>query len=310
MSAHRFRGFYEDDFHHVGILSMTIEDKNKELNEVVSDRLKKLQVVIEQYEASLKKLLIPRDVWYTYRTEDHVDDQGQYNGYSTDYMIGMTKIAGNWRLCHGISDHCGPGHFDSKPLVDTPIPLRIESIKHLEALRHEIVESKKGLIPEIEDAIQGVKTALENPNSWSEVTRKKGQFAKPKWTEMMSADVIHAVINDDSDIITIWSNSNRPIECAVGEPHDEPKRVAVRVQDLDGLFALQLYVRQSRGVEGMLTRQERLHELVQLAKSNPEQFRRIARKRKGFMTNEPFSDILIARLANDISHEEVAWEGA
>jgi hypothetical protein len=308
MSGHRFRGFYEDHFHKVGVLPMTIEDKNDELNEVVSDRLKQLQVVIEEYEASLKKLLIPRDVWYTYRTEDH-EDEGQYAG-STEYMIGMTKIGGNWRLCHGIIDHWGPGHLDSKPLVDTPIPLRIESIKHLEALRHEIVESKKGLIPEIEDAIQGVKAALDNPKSWSEVTRKKGHFSKPKMTDMMRADVIHAVINDDSDTITVWTNPNMPIERGDGEPHYEPKLVAVRIRSLDGLFALQLHVRQLRGVEGMLTRQDRVHELVQLAKSNPEQFRRIAKKRKGFVTNEPFSDILIARLANDISQEEIAWEGA
>lgn len=306
MSGHRFRGFYESHFHQVGVLPMTIEDKNNELNEVVSDRLKQLQAVIEEYEASLRKLLIPRDVWHTYRTLDDEDDQGQCTGSTTEYMIGMTKMGGNWRLCHGICENSGPGHFDSKPLVDTPIPLRIESVRHLDALRHEIVESKKGLIPEIEDAIQGIKAALDNPKSW---TRKKGHFARPKATDMISADIIRAVIDDDSDIVTVWTNPKMPIGTRDGALHHEPKIVAVRVLGLDGLFGLQLYVRQFRGVEGMLTRQDRLHELVQLAKSNPEEFRRIAKSRKGFVTDEPFSDVLIARLANDISQEEIAWEG-
>jgi hypothetical protein len=140
--------------------------------------------------------------------------------------------------------------------------------------------------------------------------RKKGHFARTKMTDMIRADVIHAVIKDDSDIITVWTNPKMPVESRDGETHYVPKPLAVRVQDLDGLFALQLHVRQLRGVEGMLTRQERLQELVELAKTNPEQFRRIAKKRKGFVTNEQFSDMLIARLANDISHEEIAWEGA
>jgi hypothetical protein len=307
MSGHRFRGFYEDHFHQVGILPMSIEDKNNELNEVASDRLKQLQVVIEEYEASLKKLLILRDVWHTYRTQDHEDEQGQYTG-STDYMIGMTKVGGSWRLCHGIFDQWGPGHFDSKPLVDTPIPLRFESVKHLEALRHEIVEKKKELIPEIEDAIRTVEAARDNPKSWSEVTRKKGHFPKPKVTDMLSADIVHALIKDDSDIITVWTNPNMANELREGGSHYEPKVIGVHVPNLDGLFALQLHVRQLRGVEGMLTRQERLQELLQLAKSNPEHFRRIIKKRKGFVADEPYSEILIARLANDISHEEIAWE--
>lgn len=304
MSEHRFRGFYESHFHQVGVLPMTIEDKNNELNEVVSDRLKQLQAVIEEYEASLRKLRIPRDVWHTYRSVSEEDDEGNCIG-STDYKIGMIKIGGNWRLCHAISEDWGPGRFDSKPLVDTPIPLRIESVKQLDALRHEIVESKKRLIPDIEDAIQGVKAALENPKAR---TRKIGRFARPSAVDMIHADVIRAAINDDSDIIAVWTNPNLPIESQDGSTYHEPKLLTVRVEDLDGLYSLQLFVRNIRGVEGMLKRQERLQELVQLAKSNPEQFRKIAKKRKGFVTNEPFSDILIARLANDISQEEIAWE--
>ncbi|HTU26900.1 MAG TPA: hypothetical protein VMF30_15950, partial [Pirellulales bacterium] len=306
MPAHRFPEFYEQYFHHAETLQMGIEDKNKELNAVVSARLKKLQGAIEEYEASLRKLMIPRDVWHTYRSQDHEDDHGQCCG-STEYMIGMSKVGGNWRLCHGVSEQWGPGYFESKPLVDTPIPFRLEGIKHLEELRHEIVEKKKELIPEIEDAIEGIQAALENPKTWNEVTRKKGHFARPRGIAMLAADVIHAIINDESDTIKVWSNPDMPLERKEGEPHFRPNFVSVRVHDLDGLFALQLHVRQMRGPEGMMTREERRHQLVQMAKARPDEFRKIAKKRLGFMTDEPLSDPLIERAANQISHEEVAW---
>jgi hypothetical protein len=132
------------------------------LNQALDTRLSQLSAAIEAHEKALKAMKIPRDVKHCYFSEEILDENGNWNGDSYDYVIAMIKWQGTWRLCHGMSysgDHSSG--FDWKPLVDCSIADRLRAAPHLDKLREKIVEEKRKVIPELEAAIEGLAKSLE-----------------------------------------------------------------------------------------------------------------------------------------------------
>lgn len=161
MSFNRIGGFYIG-----GCLectepkTMSIDDQNKELNEVLENRLGQLNSAIAAHEQALKAMMIPRDVCHCYLAEADKDEDGQIAGTSSFYL-GMIKWQGAWRLCHGVEYWPGPDDREWKPLVDSSIPNRLRAASHFDDLRLKIIEEKKKLIPEVEATIEGLAQSLE-----------------------------------------------------------------------------------------------------------------------------------------------------
>ncbi len=160
MRFNRISGFYTGGFNakeHV----MAVEDENDELNKVLVNRLNQLNAAIEAHEKKLKAMMVPRDVSYVYDKEDVEDDEGRWVG-EVRFLMGIIKWQGGWRLCHGIDDDFGPpSRIQWKPLADSSIPDRIRASKHLDELRGKVLEEKKSLIPELEDAIENLAKSLD-----------------------------------------------------------------------------------------------------------------------------------------------------
>ncbi len=158
----RIRGFFLGGDLHLES-TMSLDDKNKQLNDAVNSRLSQLQAVIERHEQALKAMTIHRDTSCTYRTDELVD---QENGlYACIYFrIGMVKYGGSWRLCHDVmEERSGPDDGPEwRPLVDSPVQVRIEAIAHIDKLRAAIVAEKESLLPELEMAIAVAVNALDD----------------------------------------------------------------------------------------------------------------------------------------------------
>jgi hypothetical protein len=162
VSFNRINGFYVGRWFCQEIESMTLEERNQEINKALETRFNQLNSAIEAHETKLVKMMVTRDAWVEYHScEDNPDNpSGAYK-----YYLGMIKERGAWRLCHGhayesyIGDRPDEG-IDWKPLVDESVETRIKSAAHIDKLRAAIVESKERLVPELEDAIQTLAKSL------------------------------------------------------------------------------------------------------------------------------------------------------
>jgi hypothetical protein len=170
MPFNRIDGFYTGGFNSLEPRAMSIDDTNKELNAILDNRLAQLNSAIDAHEKALKAMMVPRDVWHIYHAEDDLDPSGEVRG-EYQYLIGMIKWQGSWRLCHFADYEPGPGEWDWKPLVDSSIPDRLRAVPHLNELQAKIIEAKNKLIPELEAAIAALAKSL--PNSEKSMPRKK-----------------------------------------------------------------------------------------------------------------------------------------
>ena len=142
-------------------IPFTLEDENQALNQQLDERLKKLNAVIDAHEQALKAMMVPRDVWLVYHSEQLTDDQGQESYKSLEYLLGMVKWNGTWRLSSCVFNSPSHAEFKWKPLVDSSIPERLRAVGHLEKLRAEVVKEKEKLIPELDAAVLTAANALD-----------------------------------------------------------------------------------------------------------------------------------------------------
>ena len=164
MSFNRINGFYIGSWSCQEFKSMTLDERNDEVNGALESRFSQLNAALEAHEAKLKAMMVPKDAWVMYDSCENEDlrsgeTRGQYQSY-----IGMIKLRGAWRLCHGdcYFDYCGPEEAIAwKPLVEASIEDRMNAAKHIDKLREAIVEGKEKLVPDVEKAISTLAKSLE-----------------------------------------------------------------------------------------------------------------------------------------------------
>jgi hypothetical protein len=164
MPFNRINGFYVGNFAIQEIKTMTLEEKNDEVNKVLEARFTQLNAALEAHEAKLKAMMVPKDTWILYASETDEDERsGQVHG-EYQFFIGMVKLRGTWRLCHGncYQSCTGPDEdFNWKPITEASIEDRLKASEHINELREAIVEEKEKLIPEVEKAIATLAKSLE-----------------------------------------------------------------------------------------------------------------------------------------------------
>jgi hypothetical protein len=157
-------GFYVGNWLFQESRSMTLDERNDEVNKALEARFSQLNAALEAHEAKLKAMMVPKNAQSMYCSEDNEDLRsgqtcGQYQSY-----IGMIKLRGAWRLCHAkhYEDYCGLSEdIDWKPLVEASIEDRIKAAEHVDELRDAIVQEKEKLVPDVEKAIATLAKSLE-----------------------------------------------------------------------------------------------------------------------------------------------------
>jgi len=164
MPFNRINGFYVGKWSLQEPEFMSLDERNNQANEALEARFSQLNAAFEEHEASLKAMMVPMDVWVVYRScadQEHpsADVVGEYQ-----WLIGMIKLKGTWRLCHGYyyEDYRGSPNDDYswKPMVEASIEDRIRASAHIEKLREAIIASKEKLLPDLENAIATLAAGL------------------------------------------------------------------------------------------------------------------------------------------------------
>jgi hypothetical protein len=156
MPFNRINGFYFGNWLYQETKSMTLEERNDEVNKALEARFSQLNAALETHEAKLKAMMVPVDTWAMYHSYTDEDLRSGETHGEYQYYIGMIKLRGVWRLCHSYCYFPYSGleeDFDWKPLVEISIEDRIKAAEHIEKLREAIVLKKEKLIPDVEKAI-------------------------------------------------------------------------------------------------------------------------------------------------------------
>ena len=102
-------------------------------------------------EEQLTELHIPRGVGYCYRSWDDGDEY-EPNGYESHLSLGLQKVNGKWRICHGYYTDVSP---DTRwtPITECSAEIRVEAARYFGKLREAVVESAEKFIPKVDEAI-------------------------------------------------------------------------------------------------------------------------------------------------------------
>jgi hypothetical protein len=131
-------------------INVTLDQRNQIAEIALSVKYDALNQLIAQAEKHLKDMKPPHDVWTTY--DKYFDE---YVGFHTWHLIGLSKYQGAWRLCHahdGDMNH--DGLWSLQPLVECPIEVRLQSVKHISELQEKIVKAKEEYVPRVDEALK------------------------------------------------------------------------------------------------------------------------------------------------------------
>jgi hypothetical protein len=140
--------------------AMSIDEKNQEVNRVFDSRIEQLNAAYELAEKQLRAMRVVVDTDLRYGRCDVAVDDDPRNSYECFAHIGVIKLQGQWRICHGYSDECNPDVI-WKPIRDATVHERIAAARHIDKLREEIVRQKEKTIPRIESAVAALAHAIE-----------------------------------------------------------------------------------------------------------------------------------------------------
>ncbi len=127
-------------------------------------RYDQLNALFLKVEERLTKHHIPRPVEYIY-SKNYIDDNP--NGELAFECLGLQKVKGKWRICHGTYTCCQDGPSAWTPVVDCSAEVRAAAArhvaKHLPDLEKAVIERTEKFIPEVDSAVQALAKALNQP---------------------------------------------------------------------------------------------------------------------------------------------------
>jgi hypothetical protein len=130
---------------------MTLTDRAEAAQKALFGRYDRLNEKLKLAEGRLTSRHIPHVVGVVYRTQE---DDCNNPGLAWDrYCIGLAKIKGEWRLCHGVTDDQDQNWPDWKPLVDCSAEDRVNSAPHLAKLEAKLVEAAEKFVPKVDKAL-------------------------------------------------------------------------------------------------------------------------------------------------------------
>jgi hypothetical protein len=146
---------------------MTTVERAEEARKALFSRYDQLNDLWLRAEKELAKFHIPRSAEFRYQC---YDDHG-YPGELLNEYLGVRKIKGRWRICLGsytrrtLADDDPDGVNDNwTPITDCSAEIRVWAAKHLPQLWEAVVKSAETFIPEVDEAIDKLRKALNVPD--------------------------------------------------------------------------------------------------------------------------------------------------
>src|SRR5215471_9015545 len=128
---------------------MKLEERAEKAREMLFSRYDTLNALWLQAEEQLTQLHVPRPVSHKYAA---YDDGGLPSAITSKYL-GLQKVKGKWRICHGIYEEWWQPGPEWTPITECSAESRVEATKHLDDLRKAVVESAERFIPKVDEAI-------------------------------------------------------------------------------------------------------------------------------------------------------------
>jgi len=142
---------------------MTLIERARKVRETLCGRYEQLNALWLRAEEELTRLHIPRPVGCDYR--QYLDDPHDDNTLICE-CLGIQKVKGKWRICHATypaysaPELCGGW----TPITECSVETRVRAASHLPKLREAIVKSAENFVPQVDDAIDELKKALNVPD--------------------------------------------------------------------------------------------------------------------------------------------------
>lgn len=141
----------------------TLEARAKNARQSLFQRYDQLNALWEKAEEQITKFHIPRPVCYEYEAlcAFQYGEEEPYEGC----CLGVQKVKGKWRICHGTYYYCAPPGDDEpdwKPIIECSAEVRASAVEHLEGLREKVVESAEKFVPVVEEAIEKLRRFVKD----------------------------------------------------------------------------------------------------------------------------------------------------
>lgn len=131
--------------------------RNKAALKAVSPLFEDLNKSWERIEEFFRKQGILRSVQIPYAS-----DEDGYGQPVAEYLIGLQKRRGEWRICYGEFWYANPtGEADWTPITEAGIEVRVKLLNHVTELFATLVKSNEEFVPELEQAVAMSHAVLE-----------------------------------------------------------------------------------------------------------------------------------------------------
>jgi hypothetical protein len=77
--------------------------------------------------------------------------------------LGLQKIRGKWRICHGLDYDVFPDREHWTPITECSAQVRVEAAEHLDKLREAVVKSAENFISRVDEAIEALAEVVKHP---------------------------------------------------------------------------------------------------------------------------------------------------
>jgi hypothetical protein len=137
-------------------MAQSLSERAEAAQTALFERYDKLNALWIEAEDELSAIHIPNGVEFSY---SHCQDP-ENPGYACYSCLGLQKIKGKWRICHGWSSDRYPDVDDWTPITECSAAIRATVGRHLPKLREAVVKSAENFIPIVEKGIDELRAAL------------------------------------------------------------------------------------------------------------------------------------------------------
>jgi hypothetical protein len=147
------------------MVTNSLDHRSKKANQEIFHRYDRLNSLWTEVEKYLTRDHIPCPVEITYRSYAPDEDHANHGWDCCNDLLGLQKIKGQWRVCHGFRDDRWPdADAGWTPIADCSGVVRSVCAKHVVALEKAIIESAESFIPVVDAAIAELEGFLIVPN--------------------------------------------------------------------------------------------------------------------------------------------------